>query len=321
MRRFVIFGAAIAAVVLIWSAGWLFISNEVRTQVGVLALNDGYAAPRLTCATLEIGGYPFRFNATCTGVTVVVSDYTIEAPRVEAASLIFQLGLYHARVEGPALVKDAYLGGQSRIEWQNLEGSLRLNGGRIGRLSLIGADLAWSDTLMTETLVASAATGELHLVDVPEKYDTATHRAVLAGYLSLNGAAIPAWTVANGDLTASVEVSAVPDTLETAGPDALREWQAAGGKLSITEIKASEGEDIATITGEIALNAEGLAEGNVELASRGILERSAGLVPPEIQPIVFGAPGDDGTYRQRFTITNGVAFAGMLPVFGFSPQF
>ena len=82
-----------------------------------------------------------------------------------------------------------------------------------------------------------------------------------------------------------------------------------------------DGEDSATITGEIALNAGGLAEGNIELASRGLLERSASLVPPEIQPILFGSPGDDGTYRQRFTITNGVAFAGMLPIFGLGPQF
>ena len=32
MRRFVIFGVVIAAVVLIWSAGWLYLSSEIRSR-------------------------------------------------------------------------------------------------------------------------------------------------------------------------------------------------------------------------------------------------------------------------------------------------
>lgn len=321
MRRFVIFGAAIAAVVLIWSAGWLYISNEIRTQVGLFAANDGYAAPRLTCGRLEIGGFPFRFNVTCSMVTVVAGDITLEVPRIEAASLVFQFGLYHARLTGPATVRDAYLGGQSRIDWDSLEGSLRLVDWRIGRLSLVGTNLAWSDTLVTETPIAHAASAALHLVDLPERHDEAQGRADLAGYLELDGAAIPAWTVADGNLTASVEITKVVDDVRLLPLEPVRDWQAAGGRIAITEIKAWEADDTITLTGDVGLNATGLAEGTIEIASKGIAERSAAFLAPEMQPLIFGIAGEDGLNRQRFTLANGVVFIGMLPAFGIPPLF
>ena len=45
------------------------------------------------------------------------------------------------------------------------------------------------------------------------------------------------------------------------------------------------------------------------------------MLAPEMQPLIFGAPGDDGTSHQRLTIANGVLFLGMLPAFGFAPLF
>jgi hypothetical protein len=322
MRRFVIFGAAIAVVVALWSAGWLYISNEIRNQVGVLAQGDGQSQPKMTCGRLDIGGYPFRFNVTCSEAIVVSGDVTIALPQIEAAALIFQPSLYHMRAIGPATIEDAYLGGKSRIDWTNLEGSLRIaDWKRIGRLSLVADSAAWSDTLVTETLLGSTTHAEIHLVDVPAKHDATAGHATLEGYLLLDGTAIPAWTVADGDLTATVEVSDLPDNLFVLPPDPIRDWQEAGGEIAITEIKGAEGDDTITVTGNLRLNAEGLAEGAIELASQGIAERSAALLAPEMIPLFFGTAGDDGISRQRFMISNGVLFLGMLPAFGIPALF
>lgn len=322
MRRFVIFGAAIAAVVLIWSAGWLYISNEIRTQAGLLAANDGYTAPQLACAELTISGYPFRFNLTCRDARIVASDITVAIPTIEAASLIFQPTLFHVRAIGPMTVEDAFLGGRNEVTWTNAEGSLRLaDWKRIGRLSVIADDVAWNDTLVTTSLVGSATRAEVHLVDLPAKRDPATGRAALNGYLLLSGAAVPAWTIANGEVKATVEITGLPDNLTALPADPLRDWQSAGGRIAITDITGTEGTDTITVTGDLGLNPEGFADGAVEIVSKGVVERSAGLVAPDLQPIIFGTAAEDGTYRQRLTISNGYIFVGMLPALGLAPFF
>jgi hypothetical protein len=321
MRRFVIFGAVIAAVVLIWSAGWLYISNEIRTQVTILGTTDGYAAPKVTCGTLDIGGYPFRFNLACANATIVSGDLTFALPRIEAATLVFQPTLFHMRAVGPMTAEDAFLGGKNRIDWTNLEGSLRLTDWRIGRLSILADTVAWSDTLVTETLIARTPHLELHLADIPGQHDDAAGLASLAGWLQADSLTFPAWAVNDGFITAAVELSKLPDDLRAISADPIRDWQAAGGRIALTEIKGFEGDDTVTITGDLGLTDAGLAEGTIEIASKGIVERSEGLVAPEMQPLIFGAAGDDGTYRQRLTIANGVIFVGMLPAFGIPPLF
>lgn len=322
MRRFVIFGAAIAILVLIWSGGWLYLSNEIRNQVTRLGAGDGYAAPKVTCGQLDIGGYPFRFNVTCGEATVVLGDLTVALPRVEAAALVFQPTLFHMRAVGPATIEDAFLGGKNEVAWSNLEGSLRVaDWSRIGRLSLVADNVAWSDTLVTETLLGSATRAEVHLVDVAARHDATAGLATVEGYALLAGAVVPAWTVADGDLTATIEVTNLPDNLMALPADPVRAWQAAGGKIALTEIKGVEGDDTITVTGDLALNAEGLAEGSIEIASKGIAERSSAFLAPEMQPMIFGNVGEDGLNRQRLMIANGVLFLGMLPALAFAPFF
>jgi hypothetical protein len=322
MRRFVIFGAVIAVIVAIWSAGWLVIAGQIRTEVDRLALNDGQTAPRLACGTLNVAGYPFRFNITCADATITAGDLSFALPRIEAAALVFQPTLYHVRGASPLTVKDAFLGGENRIAWTSLEGSLRLaDWSRLARLSLVADEAAWADTLVTETLIGSATRAELHLIDVPARHDPAAGRAVLEGYLLLDGTAIPSWTVADGDLTATVELTGLPDSLLALPADPLRDWQAAGGALTITEIKAWEGEDTVTVTGEMSLSAEGLANGTIEIVSQGVANRTAAAMPPELQPLIFGFPGEDGTSRQRLSFTNGLLIIGMLPILQIPPLF
>jgi hypothetical protein len=320
MRRFVIFGAAIAVVVAIWSAGWLYVSNEIRNQVGLLAEGDGQSQPKLTCGRLDVGGYPFRFNLRCAGATVVSADITVALPQIEAAALVFQPTLFHMRAVGPATIEDAYLGGQNRIDWTNLEGSLRITDWkRIGRLSLVADDIAWLDTLVTETLLESTKRAELHLVDVPAKHDVAAGRATLEGYILLDGVIVPPWAVTDGDVSATFEITNVKDNLLALPDEPVRDWQAAGGRIVVSEIKAIERETTITATADLGLAAEGLVEGTIELASKGVAGRS--FLSPDWQPMIFGPVGEDGFNRQRLIISNGVLFLGMLPFFAFPPLF
>jgi hypothetical protein len=185
----------------------------------------------------------------------------------------------------------------------------------------VADNLSWSDTLVTETLLGSATRAEVHLVDVPAKHDATAGRATLEGYLLLDGTAIPAWTVTDGDLNATIEVTNLPDNFTALPPDPIRDWQAAGGAIAITEIKSVEGADNLAITGNLKLNAEGFAEGTIDLATQGIAERASAFLAPEMIPLFFGTAGDDGISRQTFIIANGMVFLGMLPAFGLPALF
>lgn len=320
-RRIIIFGAVIAAVALLWSAAWLWLAGEVRNQVALLASGDGYAAPTLTCGRLDVTGYPFRFNLACGNAVIVSGDQSFALPELRAAALIFQPTLFHLAATGPLTMKDAYLGGESRLDWQTLEGSLRLADWRIQRLSLVADTLAWSDTLMTERLIATAAAAEVHLTDLPELHDDAAGLAALAGYLGIETIVAPDAAIADGQFGASLEITGLPDDLRAVGDEPLRQWQAAGGRVTLTEVKGQDGADDVTITGELGLGATGLAEGTLEVASKGLGQRFATMVPPELQPLLFGAPGPDGTSSQRLTIANGLVFVGLVPVFGLPALF
>ena len=193
-------------------------------------------------------------------------------------------------------IDDAYLGGKNEVSWQNLEGSLRIaDWTRIGRLSLVADNAAWSDTLVTETLIGSANRAELHLVDVPGEHDARRPRDA-RGLPAARRRRDPRLDRhrrrSHRDRRRSPRL---PDNLLALPADPIRDWQAAGGRIAITEIKGTEGDDTITVTGDLGLNADGLAEGTIEIASKGIAERTTSMLAPEMQPLIFGAPGDDGT--------------------------
>lgn len=315
MKRFVILGSIVVALIVIWSAGWFFISSQIRTQV--VAMGAAGSDPELTCASLDVGGYPFRFNVTCANVRLVSGDLEVTAPALKAAAFVFQPTLYQIFADAPITVRDAFSGAQSRITWDILEASLRFDGWRLGRASIVGDGVTWTDTLAGETPLGSAKHLEFHLVDQPEKHDAATATAVLEGYLALTGLDAPAQSISAADLTADVTLTALPDDVRRFGePDAIRAWQQAGGTLSLNEIKGNDAAGTITVTGNLNLNDTGQAQGSIVIASKGIVERLGGLVPPELAPLVFGAPDATGAYSNTLTLINGVIFAGLLPLGG-----
>ena len=53
---------------------WLFFAGEVKKSVQSLAAADGITNPKLTCGTLNVNGFPFRFDVTCAGATLVSAN-------------------------------------------------------------------------------------------------------------------------------------------------------------------------------------------------------------------------------------------------------
>lgn len=314
MRRIVILGAVVLAVIVVWTAGWFYVANEARKAIVALADSGGTGTPTLTCGNLGIGGYPFRLDITCGPATIAVEDVTATIEEVRASVLVYRLNQVLLFAKGPLLVEDAFSGAQSRLTWASFDSSLRLTDWRIARFSLVVENLNWADTLATEALIANAGHLEVHLIDVPERLDRDSGTAALTLVGRLTGLTAPGLEINAGDTELQAEITAVPDELvRFAEPDALQRWQAAGGAVSLSALRSEDGTNFLEAAGDVNLDSTGRPEGQIVVKSKGVVERFEGAVAPELRPLILGTREADGSYSQTFTMSGGLVLSGLMP--------
>jgi hypothetical protein len=316
MRRITLLAIVLVIIIGGWSAAWVYASGFIRGQVGALADADGQTEPRLTCGTLDVGGYPFWFDVTCGDLTATQGDISVNMPELKATVLVYDP--FHAvfRATGPVAYSDAFTGSKRQLDWSLLEASAHLVDWRIGRISIVGDQLKLSDTIGGDTLLGQARHAEFHLLDIPKQHDAAKHLAALALYAKADDLSVPDAGISDGKSTLEADISALPDDVRTYGDgDLVQRWRAAGGKVKLVGFKGQDGEQDFDVTGNVGRDAEARPEGQVSIRSKGLVERFGSLlVPQQWQGAILGSPGPDGRYSQTINMTNGVAFAGLVPL-------
>jgi hypothetical protein len=322
MKRIIWLFVAIVVVIALWSGAWLFLSGEVRKNVVALADADGITTPRLTCDTLNISGFPFRFDVDCASAQVLDGDMVVDIAGLRASMLVYRPTHLLASALAPVKIKDTFTGSQSTLNFATLEASARTNGWQIARIALNGTQVNWSDTLMGDNLIAKSAMIDLQLGDIPEQHDAATGLAALAGYFQAKDLVAPGFTIANGNAEIEVEVNGLPDDVRLlAEPDALLNWRAAGGQLKLVSAHATDGDSDLKANGNLALDPQGLLDGQIDINSTKVAER---LEPYLIEPyrtLVLGNPAADGTHTNVLNFRGGNIFSGLLPIASVPPLF
>ncbi len=329
MRKFAALFIAIILVVAVWIGGWLFAAAEARKQVDLLAQNDGESNPRITCGTLNISGFPFRLDVECVDGTLTQLDTTVTLAGLRASVMVYNPTHVLVSAKAPLAIADAFSGAQSRLDFTGLQASARLTsrdilegftgvGWRIANVSLVADDVTWNDTVLGDMLRMSTDHLEAHLVDLPEGRDKAARVATLGVYASLANLTLPQLGVTAGQSTLEAKIDQLPDDLlEATSPDAIRNWQARGGKLTLVKWQGTQAEpdERFEVAGEVSLDAIGRANGQVTYTTKGVLDRmlSSFQVPP-LQIAAFkGMPGADGTATNTLGIADGrVTLAGFL---------
>jgi hypothetical protein len=331
LRKFAALLIAIVLVVALWIGGWLWAAGELRTQVALLAQNDGETNPKITCGTLNVTGFPFRFDIECADGTLTQLDTTVTVAGVRASAMVYNPTHVLISAKAPLTIADAFSGAQSRVDFTGLQASARLAsrdliegfsgaGWRIANVSLVADGVTWNDTVVGDLLRMSADHVEAHLVDLPEGRDKAAHTATLGIYASLANFSFPELQVSAAQSTLEAKLDQLPDDLtEFTSPDALRNWQARGGKLTLAKFAGNQPAPVESfeVAGELSLGPTGLANGQVTYTTRGILDRLlARAIPPvpPLQVVMFkGMPNPDGTSTNTLAIADGkVTLAGFL---------
>ena len=321
-KRIIILGAVVLFVVLAWSAAWLVLAGLVRQNIEAQALADGVASPRLTCATLDVGGFPFRFDVDCTNASIESGDLLTEVPGIRASVMVYRPTHLLASALGPASITDAFTGLRNSLAWSDLELSIRLDNWRIARLSIVGKDLVWSDTLMGNSVLAQSPLVETHLLDIPEQYDAERHTAALAGYVHAQNLAYPGMTLTDTNAEIELELSGLPDDVRNWGdPLLLTLWQQAGGQLKIVSIRGTDGASSLDAQGELKLDTAGQVEGQIGITSTGVAERIGPLLAEPWRTLVLGTPAADGSYANQLNFRAGSSYSGLVPIASIPPLY
>lgn len=335
MRKIIGLGIAVLIVVALWTAGWFWAADQARQQVALLAQNDGETAPQLTCGTFSVSGYPFRFDFTCDKAQLVSGDETITVDGIKASVLTYSPNHVIFSARSPYTMANAFTGSQSQFDFTALEGSARLEardlikglsgeGWRIGRISLLADGIVWNDTVLTPVLQAKADHIEAHLVDIPELHDKAKGLAGLAAYLDVKGLVAPAFQITAGEGSLDAQVSGLPDDLQAfTDPNAVRNWQAAGGTLTLVKLAGSQPQpdERFEIKGNAHLTEAGLVAGEITYVTKGVLDRFASLMPPLQLIALKGKPEADGSFSNAMSFVDGQLKLLAVPIVEVPPLF
>ena len=317
MKRIIILGAVILVVVAGYIGAWFWAASQITGYTRSLETADGVTTPRLLCGSLGVGGFPFGFDLTCNTATITLADTTVTVTGLKGSAQVYNPTHVLVFAQSPITVEDAFTGSKRRLDFASAEGSARLNGWRIGRVSLLVEAPVWNDTVLEDRLIAKADHVELHLVDLPDKHDAAKGLASVGEYAKVDNLNAPGFDITSGQTIFEGEVTNLPDDVRTYGePDLLKRWQAAGGQFSLINFK---GEDAAPpgdhfeASGNLNLDAQGRVGGQIKLSSKGVVERLGANIPEQFKGLIVGGQAADGSYSQTVNIAAGVIFTGIVP--------
>lgn len=315
MKKIVALGVVVFTLVGLYGAAWFWAAGQASAIVRDLGAGDGYAQPRITCGDFAVSGFPFGFDLTCTNASVESNDVTISFERLQAAVAVYRPTHVLLFANSPAHITDSFTGSRSRVDFTSAQASVRLDGWRIGRVSLVVDSPAWVDTVFEDRPVAEAARIEAHLLDIPERHVAETGIASLAHYTEVTGLKAPAFGISEGRVTLESEITNLPDDVRTYGDAGLlQRWQAAGGRLILNSWRGDDPAGKFDITGTLGLDSAGRPEGQLKLSSTGVVEEIEPLLPPDYRAWIVGQPAADGSYSQTLNIAAGVVMSGLVPL-------
>ncbi|MHA6688982.1 DUF2125 domain-containing protein [Devosia sp. A449] len=321
-KRIIILGSVVLAVVALWSVAWVVLAGIVKTNIELLADADGITTPRITCETLHVGGYPFRFDADCVAAQIVSGDVTVEVPGIRASILVYAPTHVLASAQGPLQLSDNFTGTRNGLDWSSLEASVRLSDWRIARASVSGKDVTWFDNLIGESLIAQSPLVEAHLFDIPEQHDGERGLAALALFARAQNAQWPGLTLSDATAEVQLELTGLPDDVRVWDQQALAaNWQSSGGFLKVVSVHATDADASLDAQGELRLDPQGMLDGQISVKSVGVAERLGPLLEEPWRTLVLGTPAADGSHSNLLSFRAGAVFSGLVPIAALAPLF
>lgn len=257
-----------------WTAFWFYAASIAEETLTRWREQESRFGRIYTCGSQSAGGYPFRIEIRCGNATVEMRAFqpalVITAKHLLVVAQVYDPTLLIGEITGPLVITEAGAPDSLVANWELAQLSLRGRPNAPERLSIVADDLRLDRAREGGgTRLAAANHMELH-ARVSPKSTAENQQADFV--VRLSGATAPAV----GPLAAQpldADVTALVRGLKNFAPRPLpvmlRELQAAGGRLEVSNARVQQGETIAQASGSLGLTANARLDGSMTVAIVG----------------------------------------------------
>jgi hypothetical protein len=270
--------APLAFVVLMaigWTGFWFFAAHRAEATVTTWIAQEAKAGRIHSCAKRTVGGYPFRIEMRCTDPRTEIraqgkQPIVLQAHSLLGVAQIYQPDLVIAEITGPMTITAGPQQPAWQADWKLAHASVRGLPFAFQRLSLVidGAQLHGTGEAANQSIQANRLAFHMRLSPGAVRTNAVFDMIAKASGLVANGiphvSAIPIDFDATGVLRSVDAVTPKPLLAR------LRDWQAAGGTLELTQARLSQGDAIAIAKGSVGLTTDARPDGDFSIAMTGL---------------------------------------------------
>ena len=274
-RRYVAMLVFVVALIAGWSLFWQYASGRAAALIADWKAREAAAGRVYACGDQSIAGFPFRIEVKCTPVSAEFRNFVppldIKLPRILVAAQIYQPTLLISEFQGPVSVADAGKPPEFEANWKLGQSSVSGLPVAPQRISLV-FDAPEIDHVANgkREVWLKARHLELHARMAEPSADG---KAGIETALRLQQASVPGFHPA-----AAEPIDAVIDTVLRGVKDfapkplkqRLRELQAAGGRIEVTQARVTQGDILAVGVGALTLNDAGRLDGQIRVTIAGL---------------------------------------------------
>ena len=258
-----------------WSGLWYYAAGKAEAALEGWRAREAKSGRDFTCGNQTIGGYPFRIEVNCNRASALIRSnqppIEIKSSGILIAAQIYQPTLLISEFHGPLTIADPGQAPNIVVNWKLAQSSVRGTPAAPERVSLV----------FERPVVDRVSNGNPQHLLVAKHIEihgriiegSAANKPVIQIALQLEQTSAPglhpaAETPVNADITGVLR--GLNDFAPKPWPVRLRELQAAGGQIDITQARLQQGETIAVGSGSLSLNANGRLEGQLRVTVAGI---------------------------------------------------
>jgi hypothetical protein len=276
--RLFIMPALLLVAAIAWSAFWFYAASKVDETADAWRAREAKSGRVYECAKRSLAGFPFRFEARCSGASVALLSQTAGASQAITAKLdeilvvaqVYDPKLLIAEFTAPAMVAGPDLPALT-VNWSTARSSIVGLPGPPQRAAIVFDDPAIDRVnASVQTPLARAKHVELHarIAD-----GSAQDHPVIETALQIAGGSLQELhplLAQPFDADVRTLLTGLQDFSPKPWPQRFREIQAAGGHVDIVQSRIAQGDLIAVAAGTLGLNASGRIEGELQMTVAGI---------------------------------------------------
>lgn len=261
-----------------WSAFWFYAASQVDANVDAWRAREAKSGRVYDCGNRTVGGFPFRFEVTCSDARVTLVSQTAGAPapvtvrlgRILVVAQVYDLKLLIAEFTAPATISGADQPSFT-LGWSKARSSIAGLPAIPQRAAIVFDDPAIDRANgQAAAPLARAKHVELH----GRLADASTEQGpVIETVLQISGGSLQELhplLAEPFDADVRTRLDGLKDFSPKPWPERFRELQAAGGHVEIVQSRIQQGDLIAVAAGTLRLNAGGRIEGELQMTVAGI---------------------------------------------------